>query len=216
MSDSTGYARPRASTATEAVIRRFEGPYLRGEGEGRQTLAHLRRAVAGSIDDSPGTWPYVFQSLAGIGPSDQWDGGASDVERAVHAALVLWAQHQQCRSRPVNVEGPSLGRQVGVLSAMLRAGDEAVDAGTIRRFARLTSASTFDAQMRALTQLVSLMRANDVVLDYPRLADELRQLQNPERRKTILLMWARDLHRPPSTAPAPSNPEAAALAQEQE
>lgn len=215
MSDTTDRPAPHASAATKHVIDTFEGPYLRGEGHARQALARLRRAVAGNVEASPDTWPYVFQSLAGTGPADSWDGGASDLERSVHAAIALWAQHQQSRATPVNIDGPSLGRQVGVLSAKLRTGDEPMDAGVMRRFARLASASTFEAQMRALTQLVTLMRANDVALDYPRLAHDLRRLQDPERRPRLLLSWSRDLHRLPSTTTT-TDPEAAAPAQEQE
>ena len=216
MNDRSERPTPRAAAATEAVIRRNEGPYLRGEGQGRQALAVLRRAVAGNVDDSPATWPYVFQALAGSNPVDTWEGGASDLERAVHAAVVLWAQHQQSKGTPVNQHGPSLGRQVGALSARLRSGEELLDAGVQRRFARLTSASTFEAQMRALTQLVSLMRANDVSLDYPRLAHDLRRLQDPERRKQVLLTWTRDLHRAPIEDSPSSTTEAAVLASEQE
>lgn len=191
----------RASRAVASTLRRLEGPYLVRDGFARQALAELRRASPGDITDSPYTWPYVFQSLAGQSSGDEWDGGATPTEKSVHAALSLWAAHQQSGSTPVNREGVSLGRAAGVLSGKLKRDGEAIDAGVLRRFAAVTTATSFPAQMRALSQLVSLFRANGVTLDYPRLAADLKNLQEPERRQRVLVRWARDLHR----GGAPSN-----------
>ncbi|CAM3496984.1 type I-E CRISPR-associated protein Cse2/CasB [Dermacoccus barathri] len=185
----------QASRAVAAALRRLEQPYFAKEGFARQALAELRRATPGAITDSPYTWPYVFQSLSGQSPGQEWDGDASPVEKAVHAALVLWASHQQSGSVPVSVEGISLGRAAGILSGKLKRDGEPIDAGVLRRFSAVTTATSFSAQMRALSQLVSLFRANGVMLDYPRLAGDLRNLQEPARRQRVLVRWARDFHR---------------------
>lgn len=216
---STPYECP-ARSAVAGVISVYERAYLDREGYARQALAHLRRGDAGNISESSDAWPYVFRALSGVGVSNRPGSdfqGPSDTERAVHASLVLWAQHQQSRPTPVNASGVSLGQAAGVLSGKLKSDSEPLDAGVLRRWTRLVTGATFSTQMRALSQLVTLMRANNVTLDYPRLASDLRSLQHPTRRQDVLIYWARDLHRLPARAGAdqPST-EVAVSAQEQE
>lgn len=212
----TTYSSPRdqAATATAGAIARLEGRYLAQDSYARAALAQLRRSTPGDVIASSQTWPYVFAALAEEEALPTSSTGVSPVEAATHAALVLWASHQQSRPAPVNVRGVSLGQAVGLLSSKLKREAETMDAGVQRRFTSVTTASSFSSRTRALAQLVSLMKANGVGLDYPRLAADLVDLQTSNHRQGVLLRWVRDLHRLPPDRSITT--EVAAVAQEQE
>lgn len=176
----------------------------------KQTLARLRRLPA----DSPtaqGAWALTL----GVVPEHLLGHGddATAAERAVHAALVLFAVHAQSARGVVHVEGRRLGRAMVDLGVL--------DEPAVRaRFMTLGTAATWRQQIYHLRGLVSLMRGAGVALDYGLLAVDLYQLQSPQGRDAVRLRWGRDLYRiyakPADPQPDSTNPTPPTTPTEQE
>ena len=188
--------RSKVGKLTFGTIRQLERSYLAREGSGLQAVAELRRADPGDVLGSPRTWRYLFDAV-------ETSDNSADVtasERAVHAALTLWARHQQSRPSSVDASGVSLGRAAGRLSVGLKSDTEPVDAGVQRRFTTVVTATSFAARVRAIAQLISLFKAHGVALDYARLAEDLYSTQYPDAARRVHLRWARDFHRKEASA----------------
>lgn len=172
------------------------------------TLARLRRCDPAAV----GTDPLVWEATLGNLP-DSLTSASSDLptpaERAIHAALVLYALHQQSGNQPVHHVGVRFGTAVGRL-ARARAVDEELDTAVVGRLRHAAMATDFDGHLHHLRGLIQLMRAETpaIALDYGLLAVDLWHLADPRHDSgNVLLRWGRDLHqRPKNTEPA-SNEE---------
>lgn len=181
------------------LVTRIQREYLPAAGRERPSsqasaaLATLRR---GHVDD-PAAEPSVWEvTIPGMPEGLLNDGGApSGPERAVHAALVLYAYHQQGRRKPMHVSGPSLGAALRRL-AMARGEGQARDHGTLRRFHSVATSRSESQRLYHLRSLVTLLRAEEVPLDYGRLAVDLLDLRfSGGRADRVRYAWGRDLHR---------------------
>jgi CRISPR system Cascade subunit CasB len=182
--------RPRAPLA-ELVGERVaavQAQFLTGTSAGVSQLAALRRAATSPVGSDPQTWELT---VAGVSPWARGD-DATDDERAVHAALTLYALHQQSRSQPMHRRGPGLG-------AAIRALGEATQARSAvrRRFEALGTAATFPELLHHARGLVGQLRSAGIALDYARLALDLRDWQDAARSASVRLRWGRDYHRVP-------------------
>lgn len=125
------------------------------------------------------------------------DDTPSHAENAAHAALTLYAVHQQSQRRGMHATGRRFGSAVRKLAPELRA-----DGPVARRFAAVGTADSFTELSHHLRGLVQLMRANQVAVDYGRLARDLWLWQLPGRADSVRLRWGRDFHFPQKdTAP---------------
>lgn len=166
------------------------------------TLARLRRCPPEDAGADPTLWNVT---LAGMPAELRGQGDApSPSERATHAALVLYALHQQGRDEGAHWPGAPLGQAVGRL-ARARAHEEDLDASTVQRFHQVALAHDFSQRLYFLRGLIQLLRAERPVigLDYGLLADDLRALASQEtaQRDGVLLRWGRDLHYLPTSTP---------------
>jgi CRISPR system Cascade subunit CasB len=120
----------------------------------------------------------------------------STAEHAIHAALTLYALHQQSKSAQMHQSGVSLGQAVRRLG-QAQASEEA----TLRRFHALGTASSFEELVYHLRGLVTQLRGATppIPLDYGQLAVDLRQLQAATRAPAVRLRWGRDYHRRPTS-----------------
>ncbi|MGW4492848.1 type I-E CRISPR-associated protein Cse2/CasB [Streptomyces sp. NPDC004376] len=143
-------------------------------------------------------------------------------DTAVHLAVTLWALHQQSlRDDAMHLPGWTLGRAVRRLalkSSETRARPEPGDTGTgrtqtsggraegpgaveevsetvRRRFVRVGSAPDPEVLATRLRELVLLLRAARIPLDYALLADQLLRWQDENLRDTVRRAWGRDFHR---------------------
>lgn len=104
----------------------------------RADLARLRRALGKPAGSVPEVWAYT---VGAVPESLRWDRDEpSRAEQAAHAALTLFAMHQQSMPVPAHMHGVSLGRAVGQLAA---GGEQSADAVT-RRFMAVATATSVD------------------------------------------------------------------------
>lgn len=162
----------------------------RRESSARAQLARLRRV---SIDDpsEPTVWDVTLRGLPDELRGN--DDGPSRAERAVHAALVLFAVHAQSATHASHARGVGLGRAVRNV-----AGDEAPDGPVTKRFHAFATATTWTQRLHHLRGLITLMRSHNVAVDYGALAQDLYQVQWPGGVERARLQWGRDFHRIPN------------------
>jgi len=178
----------RLGTLVDARVGDLQRRYRRNQSTGVSDLAALRRAAVAAPGSDPRVWELT---LAGLDvPAGTSDEPTRD-ERAAHAALTLYAVHQQSQSKPMHQAGHGLGRSVRALVLPDRSNEKAVR----RRFEALGTASTFAELMDHARGLVRQLRSAGVPLDYGRLADDLAVLQDPAAAAGVRLRWGREYHR---------------------
>lgn len=165
--------------------------YLNKDPRAHADLARLRRTVGRSVGSDAESWPIVFdqfpQTLMGRGDEpSRW-------ETAAHLALGLFAQHMQSATRPMHVAGLGLGHAIGRLCNP--ADGDSREKPVMRRFQALGTALSLDETVYHARGLIQQLRAEEISLDYARLARDLVDLQNPQAADSVRLRWARDLYR---------------------
>lgn len=157
-------------------------------------LAKLRRGAGKSIMDSPESWSLVLYDLPEELLSKSVDGTKpTEAEIAIHAALTLFAIHQQGVNTRVNTAGISFG---GALRRMVRPGDENAMLRMIRRFNAVITASDVTELTHHARGLIQMMRSAEppIGLDYPRFAKDLYNYQFPDGRRSVILRWGQDFY----------------------
>lgn len=181
-------------TAVIGVVQPLQRLQLAGVATAAARLARLRRALT----SAPGSVPEAWADTVGALPRELVGRGdaPSAYEWATHAAVCLYAVHQQ--SQPVDMHVPrrNLGGAVLALQRSRSSGDEA-DPPVLRRFYALATATDFVETLQHLRGLVTLFRSERVGLDYGQLAVDLRRLQQPGTALGVRLAWGRALYRRP-------------------
>lgn len=158
-------------------------------------LARLRRGVT----RTPGTVPDIWEDTIGVVPERLRgrNDAPSEAENATHAAITLWALHQQSKSEPMHRHERFRGRDLGAAVRDLRRARHAdgtdIDP-VLRRFQALATATTYAETLQHLRGLVTLLRDAGITADYGQLAADLYLLQAPDGAATVRLRWARSLH----------------------
>ncbi|MER7987705.1 type I-E CRISPR-associated protein Cse2/CasB [Streptomyces noursei] len=178
-----------------------------------EALTELREQQA--QEDDGASWHSPYEGLR------QRERREDREDQAVHVAVTLWALHQQSvRDEPMHVPGWSLGRAVRRLAQgktatvgcpARSAGDGPSDddaahgtqsdlveeiSPTIRkRFVRIGTSSDIDTLSRRLREMVLLLRAARIPLDYGLLADQLNRWQDDSNQADVRRAWGRDFHR---------------------
>lgn len=181
---------PTGSTV-HGHLARLQGAYLHNVSWAVAGLARLRRAV----EQPPGSDPLIWDwTINGIQLPRGYDSDLpSRGERAAHAAVTLYAVHQQSRGDHMyrwGAEGFGLGRAVARLQ-----GARDSEAAVRKRFDALATASDLGEAMRHARGIVTQLRGAGLALDYAALADQLEAFQDPRRRTNVRLVWGRDFHR---------------------
>nr|WP_175548631.1 type I-E CRISPR-associated protein Cse2/CasB [Mangrovactinospora gilvigrisea] len=184
-----------------------------------EMLADLREEAALAEQDARRSGAAGPADLTSAG----WRGRETYEQRedtAVHLAVTLWALHQQSlRDEAMHQPGWPLGRAVrrlaqggtGTRDALApedsgnaeRPGagrpqgdhDEGAGETVRRRFVRVGGASDTEVLATRLRDLVLLLRASRIPLDYVRLANQLLRWQDENQRDTVRREWGRDYHR---------------------
>lgn len=155
-------------------------------------LAQLRHAVGREPGADPNTWQLTLEGLPRqyTGRDDE----VSNEERAVHAAMTLYAVHQQSRGERMHRRGPSFGRAA---SALARSGNEAA---VLRRFQALATADSLAEMLHHSRGLITQFRSHGVPLDYGRFCVDLVKMQRPATADRVRLAWGRDYYFTPAEA----------------
>lgn len=189
----------RADLVKEEVRKRvgsLQRAYLQDDADAVATLARLRRCAP----DEPGADPTAWQvTIGGLPEALQGRRDISDAERAVHAALVLFAIHQQSNTAPMHQAKVGLGSAVQTL-ANARGRDGAPDQASIRRLHQVVLATDPSGRLYHLRGLIMLLRSEStpIPLDYGQLAVDLYRLFDPRQNSdSVVARWGRELHNRP-------------------
>lgn len=189
----------RAEVVKDETRRRvtaLQSAYLRDDSDAVATLARLRRCAP----DEPGADPTVWQvTIGGLPEALQGGKNISVAERAVHAALVLYATHQQSNSVPMHQAKVGLGLAVQRL-ASVRGHEGAPDQASVRRLHQVVLATDPSGRLYHLRGLITLLRSEStpIPLDYGQLAADLYRLFDPRQNSdSVVARWGRDLHTRP-------------------
>ena len=131
------------------------GSRARPDSSAAAALARLRRAPVDDLTEGS-VFDIVYDRLPERLMSDA--GVPTGAESAIHAALVLYAGHQQSRGEAMHVSGRSLGRAAREL-AMLR-GDGVLDEAAVTRFQRVATATGRSARLVQLRSFIALLRSH--------------------------------------------------------
>ena len=159
------------------------------DSEARAAMARLRRGIGHAPGELPELWGTFLlkmpEELLGHGRE------TSKAEWAIYTALTMFALHQQGKSRteqPMHVHGVSLGTAARGLVK-----DESEDRERIaRRFYPVAMAEDMTELAVHLRSLVSLLRSENLALDYARLAADLYFFQIPDAADRVKLRWGED------------------------
>ncbi|MFJ2821662.1 type I-E CRISPR-associated protein Cse2/CasB [Streptomyces toxytricini] len=177
-------------------IRTLQHDYRNDVSHAVQALARLRRGIGRQATETPDLWGlvgmeqfYAARTVQGRGRVDEAE--ALRAERAAHVAVTLWALHQQSnRTKRMHVEdGASLGTAV----RRLMSGTDS-DEPIRKRLVRAGTATTFDVLAQRLRELVVLLRAAEIPLDYGLLAEHLDRWQRPGGPGLVRQAWGRSFH----------------------
>jgi CRISPR system Cascade subunit CasB len=164
--------------------------------EGRQrsrtvaALAHLRANVGKEPGSDPAIW---WLTVDGV-PGNPRDDDPTREERATHAALTLYAVHQQARNEAMHRPGVGLGHAVGRLERRVGGAGDDRTSPVRRRFDAVVTATDVAEVTHHLRGLVTQMRGAAIGLDYGQLADDLVDFQFPTRQDDVRRRWARQFY----------------------
>lgn len=162
------------------------------EGRVRAQLATLRRGVGRKPGDMPDLWGLLFADM----PEEMMSRTAEPTaaEWAAYTALTLYATHQQ--GTEINRQNMHTGQDAGRLGkAVARLVKNADDRERIaRRFNAFATASDMTEAAHHLRGLIQLLRAEEIPLNYIRLAGDLYRFQNPEYAPDVRLSWGQDFY----------------------
>lgn len=156
------------------------------------SLAMLRRAISEPPGATPAVWGVEFEgmpkSLAG------WRDEPSAGEWAVHAALTLYAVHQQSNSARMHQVGEeySLGGSVRRMVLENPTRYASLEEGQLpRRLSAMVTAESMEEILHYARQIVRMLRVSAIPLDYGRLARDLFDVQSLDRVNSVRLRWGR-------------------------
>lgn len=186
---------PKNSVAkfVHARVNSIQNDYLSAtnKSRGARKLATLRHASTMPIGSNVDAWPLEFEGLplelVGKGPDP------SPGENAVHAALTLYALHQQGQSRPMHANGRGFGGAVRQLVLQGKEHYSNLEIGEMpRRFRAFITAESMEETLHYARQIVQQLRGAAISLDYAKFAVQLYDLQNPYREDRVRLAWGRE------------------------
>lgn len=165
---------------------------------GARKLATLRHALLFPIGSNADAWPLEFEGLpaelVGRGTEPSW------AETAVHAALTLYAVHQQGKTKPMYVPGDehSFGAALRQLVRSDKGRYSNLEEGEMpRRFRAFITADSMEEALHYARQLIQQLRAAEIPVDYARFAAQLYTLQSPYTADKVRLAWGREYSRIP-------------------
>lgn len=203
----------RVADLTAALIAPWQEGCLKDRSPAVAALARLRRGAGREAGELPDLWNLIdtdpLHTVAeGTQPLSEQE--LVRAENALHAALTLWAFHQQSRGVPMH-RRHTRERPGGLGAAVRRLMPaDGTDAPVRKRLVRAGTAADLVTLTQRLRDIVALLRRDDIPLDYALLAGQLYLWQWPDGPVAVRRRWGRSFHeqrrpRPgtdQSTAPA--------------
>ncbi|MFE6945945.1 type I-E CRISPR-associated protein Cse2/CasB [Streptomyces chartreusis] len=189
--------RDRVTEVAAALISARQEGYLRDIPKDVAALARLRRGAGKNAAEVPDLWDLIDTSplhAQAEGRRHLSETELVRVEEALHAALTLWALHQQSRAtrmhRATSRPWPTgLGASV---RRLISVGE--IDEPVRKRLVRAGVAPDLTMLAQRLRDLVVLLRRADIPLDYALLAGQLYAFQWPDGPATVRREWGRSFH----------------------
>lgn len=188
--EQTTTKKAKAAAAAGAVISSLQTRFLAGDPTARAEIARLR---AGAGRD-PLNSPTVVGSACRYLPEECRSNGEhlTDYEKAVTAAVCLWALHMQGQHTPAHVTGTSIGTAVRIAA---RNDGSGLETSTLRRPWDLAMSSTSMATTATyLRQVVARIKKQGVGFDYAGLAKDLSGWRWRESRAKSVMRLTRDAY----------------------
>lgn len=159
---------------------------------GVATLARLRANVGRDPGVDPSIWAVTIDGLPGALDRDD----PSEAERAVHAAMTLYALHQRAVSLSMHESGSGLGSAVRRLEDA-RGGSAAgaLVSPVRRRFDSAVVSRDLRTLLTRLRPLIDQMRGAQIPLDYGQLAVDLFRWQYSSSADSVRRQWSRGYYR---------------------
>lgn len=189
--------------AVSQHVQILQNDYRADRSHAVQAVARLRRGVGRQATELPDLWGLVGIEQFQQAYFDQLGAPAGErtalrAERAAHVAVTLWALHQQSnRAMSMHVSG---GLSMGAAVRRLMAGSDS-DEPIRKRLVRAGTATTLDVLAQRLRDLVVLLRAAEIPLDYGLLAEQLDQWQRPGGPSQVRQAWGRSFHAQRAASP---------------
>ena len=203
----------RVAELAAAHIGSWQEGYLKDRSPAVAALARLRRGAGREAGETPDLW-----NLIDTGPLHIPTEGTRllneqelvRAENALHAALTLWAFHQQSRGTPMH-RRHTRERPGGLGAAVRRLmPTDGVDEPVRKRLVRAGTAPDLVTLTQRLRDIVALLRRDDVPLDYALLAGQLYLWQWPDGPAAVRRRWGRSFHeqrRPRPTSDENTTPD---------
>lgn len=191
----------RIAELTRASISGWQRGYLADESHSVAALARLRRGAGREAGESPDLWTLIdtgaLHSQEEGGPRHLSEPEVMRAENAVHAALTLWAFHQQSRGEPMHrCHSPGQPASLGAAVRRLMPPDD-IDEPVRKRLVRAGTAPDLVSLAQRLRDIVALLRRKSIPLDYGLLAGQLYVWQWPDGPSAVRRAWGRSFHTPP-------------------
>lgn len=194
----------RRTAMYQHVSRRLDAlqrGYLENTSSAVAALAKLRRGVG----KQPGDLIELAEWTApGLFIVDYDSDEVTPEEQSAHAAMTLYALHQQShRNEGMHRSGRSFGAAARELRLKL---GERGEAGVLRRFNAIGTATDSTELMRHARGLIQQFRTNDIWMDYALFADDLLKLMNPATAADVRNRWGRHFYRPQRNSATETQP----------
>ncbi|NEA80415.1 type I-E CRISPR-associated protein Cse2/CasB [Actinospica acidiphila] len=179
--------------------------YLNDRSQAVAALARLRRGAGREAGEMPDLWSLIDTDVLhtpAMGTRALGEQELVRAENALHAALTLWAFHQQSRGMPMHRrhtrEWPGgLGAAVRRLMPA-----DGIDEPVRKRLVRAGTAPDLVSLTQRLRDIVALLRREDIPLDYALLAGQLYCWQWPDGPAAVRRRWGRSFHEQRRPRPA--------------
>ncbi len=195
----------RVTELTATLIGSWQEGYLQDRSAAVAALARLRRGAGREAGETPDLWNLIdtnalHTSTAGTRPLGEQE--LVRAENALHAALTLWAFHQQSRGAPMH-RRHTRERPGGLGAAVRRLMPaDGVDEPVRKRLVRAGTAPDLVSLTQRLRDIVALLRREDIPLDYALLAGQLYVWQWPDGPAAVRRRWGRSFHEQRRPRPA--------------
>lgn len=165
--------------------------------DNKNELAMLRKGVGRKPGEMPQLWGIIFEDF----PESLFSkyGEPSKAEWAAYISFTLFAMHQQGNSPETNFmhsSGETLGKALRRLVGKLGGND--AEERVHRRFSVMATSSDVEELSNHMRGIIQLLRANNIPLDYVRLAGDIYFYQFPNGRSKVRLRWGQDFYRIPN------------------